>query len=156
MHERSPYPELSVRELGLALIRLSEAPGIDALLLSAHLTIGSAPAKRDEAVMLAVAEEDRRRRQIRQQSLPKGCSSESCWQILVSLYINGQCNRRCYVADAIAMSGLTSTTALRKLQLLEESGMIMTNPTLQDKRRRAIEISEQGIAAVNGVLSRFS
>jgi DNA-binding transcriptional ArsR family regulator len=77
---------------------------------------------------------------------------EPAWNLLLDLYIERLASRRVSVTGACVSSGVSQSTALRWLRLLEERGFVTRMSDPKDKRRAFIDLSEAGMQQMKKAL----
>ena len=77
-----------------------------------------------------------------------GLQGEPAWDIILDLFINRALGRRVAVNAACVASRAPSTTALRHIRLLCDSGMVRRVPDSQDRRRLWLELTDKTVKAM--------
>ncbi|QCO16490.1 response regulator (plasmid) [Azospirillum brasilense] len=90
----------------------------------------------------------RRKRAAREKFFPKGLFEDPCWDMLLDLMINHLQGRRISVSSLCIASGVAQTTALRRITDLHERGLVRRIADDKDGRRVFIELTEEGVAAM--------
>jgi DNA-binding MarR family transcriptional regulator len=77
-------------------------------------------------------------------------------QLLVDLYLRSVEGARTYVSDLCLSSGMPTTTTLRYISRLEQTGALerYTDPT--EPRRSVVRASPEAVAKIEAILSRFA
>lgn len=78
---------------------------------------------------------------------------EPAWDILLVLYAHALSQRKIAVTELSEAAGLPQTTTLRWLHALEADELVGRSSDPLDARRALISLSEQGLAAMDGVLA---
>ncbi|KEO87823.1 hypothetical protein EH30_00140 [Erythrobacter sp. JL475] len=76
------------------------------------------------------------------------------WDILLDLFIHSQDSREVSVTSAIIAAACPATTALRWLQVIEDSGFVYRSPDPSDSRRTFVKLTDTGNELVCKALSR--
>lgn len=100
----------------------------------------------DELLMLAKAHYAERRRRIK--FLPEQIFGEPSWDLLLDLFIAAREGKEVCTSSACLAAHVPQTTALRRLQLLEEQGLIERAGDPGDHRRTIIRLSVEGSLAM--------
>lgn len=74
---------------------------------------------------------------------------DPAWNIMLDLYSSTLRGQKVVVTDLCVASGASATTALRRLQLLVELGLIERVPDPDDRRRVLVVQTDQGRAAMD-------
>ncbi|KAA0682257.1 response regulator [Roseomonas genomospecies 6] len=90
----------------------------------------------------------RRKRAAREKFFPKGLFEDPCWDMLLDLMINHLQGRRISVSSLCIASGVAQTTALRRIADLHDRGLVRRIADDKDGRRVFIELTEEGVAAM--------
>ncbi|MBK3736577.1 response regulator [Azospirillum brasilense] len=90
----------------------------------------------------------RRKRAAREKFFPKGLFEDPCWDMLLDLMINHLQGRRISVSSLCIASGVAQTTALRRITDLHDRGLVRRIADDKDGRRVFIELTEEGVAAM--------
>ncbi|NML95690.1 winged helix DNA-binding protein [Novosphingobium sp. TW-4] len=105
---------------------------------------------------VAAAEVVIRARAERRQILGPDLATESAWDILLALYCEWAQGKRLSATDVGHVTGMPSTSALRWLGIFVAKGVIVREDDPNDKRRTWINLTPQGVAAVERCLERLS
>jgi DNA-binding MarR family transcriptional regulator len=89
-----------------------------------------------------------RARAQRAKFLPPSLFAEPAWDILLGLYSAELAQRRMTVSQACTAARVPATTAIRWLNTLESSHLIVRRPDPLDGRRSFVELSENGKSAM--------
>ncbi len=90
----------------------------------------------------------RRKRAAREKFFPKGLFEDPCWDMLLDLMINHLQGRRISVSSLCIASGVAQTTALRRIADLHDRGLVRRIADDKDGRRVFIELTDEGVAAM--------
>ncbi|CAO3378015.1 response regulator [Azospirillum argentinense] len=133
--------------------RAATAPTSPAPMLSAPMAMaasspcdGAAEAGVPDSLGILTA--IRRKRAAREKFFPKGLFEDPCWDMLLDLMINHLQGRRISVSSLCIASGVAQTTALRRITDLHDRGLVRRIADDKDGRRVFIELTEDGVAAM--------
>lgn len=87
--------------------------------------------------------------------LPRGVLRDSVWDMLLELFVAAQEYRLLCVKQLILVSGETSTSALRRIDRLEQAALIRRRCDPDDHRRVAVELTQKGEEAMSVMLRSF-
>lgn len=90
-----------------------------------------------------------KKRAVRNNFFCQGLFDDPCWDMLLDLMVNHLQGRRISVSSLCIASGVAQTTALRRINDLNKSGLVRRIADESDGRRVFIELTEQGIAAMS-------
>lgn len=88
-------------------------------------------------------------------NLPEGLPVEASWEILLDLYVSQLRMEPTSLTAIGSSSGVSLTSALRRIQELEGKGMIVRIPDENDKRRAAAQLTEKGRDAVHSFIRAY-
>lgn len=88
-------------------------------------------------------------------NLPEGLPVEASWEILLDLYVSELRMERTSLTAIGGSSGVSLTSALRRIQELEGKDMIARIPDKKDKRRAAAQLTEKGRHAVQSFIRAY-
>lgn len=88
-------------------------------------------------------------------NLPEGLPVEASWEILLDLYVSELRMEPTSLTAIGGSSGVSLTSALRRIQELEGKGMIVRVPDQNDKRRAAAQLTEKGRHAVHSFIRAY-
>lgn len=91
----------------------------------------------------------------RTENLPDGLPVEASWEILLDLYVSELRRERTSLTAIGGSSGVSLTSALRRIQELQGKGMIARIPDEKDKRRAAAQLTEKGRQAVQSFIQAY-
>lgn len=91
----------------------------------------------------------------RSENLPEGLPVEASWEILLDLYVSELRMQPTSLTAIGGSSGVSLTSALRRIQELEGKGMIVRIPDENDKRRAAAQLTEKGRHAVHSFIRAY-
>ncbi|QCN96557.1 response regulator (plasmid) [Azospirillum argentinense] len=131
------------------------AGGMAAVPVASPAAIAAPPQSGCEAVAeggasdsLGILTAIRRKRAAREKFFPKGLFEDPCWDMLLDLMINHLQGRRISVSSLCIASGVAQTTALRRITDLHDRGLVRRIADDKDGRRVFIELTEEGVAAM--------
>lgn len=89
------------------------------------------------------------------ENLPEGLPVEASWEILLDLYVSGLRKERTSPTAIGVSSGVSLTSALRRIQELEGKGMVARISDETDKRRAFVQLTEKGRHAVQSFIRAY-
>lgn len=92
-----------------------------------------------------------RLRSLRDKFFAPGLFADPCWDILLDVMVHQLAGRTVSTSSVCLAAGVPMTTAMRRLQDLEETGLVRRVPDPEDGRRVLVEITE----AAAGRMSRY-
>lgn len=92
----------------------------------------------------------------RQRVLPEVAGGETAWDMLLDLAMAQEEGRRISVSALCSGAGTSVTTALRRLELLEQEGLVERHPDPEDRRRVWLQLTRKGGASVRQTGRRFA
>lgn len=108
------------------------------------------PERRTALAGLARTRFETRRK--RKEILGRSLWNESCWDIMLDIYLAGAGGIRLSVSDVGHASGIPSATLVRWLHLLADKGLIVRSNDAKDKRRTWVGLSMKGLQTVEDCL----
>lgn len=84
-------------------------------------------------------------RRLRKKFFPSGLFEDPCWDMLIDLMVQNLLGRRVSVSSLCIASGVAQTTALRRIMVLSEYGIVRRNADESDGRRIFVELTPQGV-----------
>jgi len=87
--------------------------------------------------------------------IPAGLLKDDAWDILLELFVNGEEGGIVYVKQIMLACGVTSTSAVRLIDRLEEGALIARVPDPLDHRRVIVSLSERGRQAMTALLRKI-
>jgi DNA-binding MarR family transcriptional regulator len=97
---------------------------------------------------MRVREQGRRR----ERYLPTELLGEPAWQMLLELFVQFAGGAQVSTKSLCVVSGIPDTTALRLIDKLEETGLIVRCASQTDKRVTLVELTRDGVVAVGNAL----
>lgn len=92
----------------------------------------------------------------RRRLFPEIAGGETAWDMLLDLAVAQASGQRVSVSALCAGAGTSVTTALRRLEDLEQQGLVERYPDPNDRRRVWLKLSENGHTSVRELGKRFS
>lgn len=87
-------------------------------------------------------------RKVRSKYFPSELFSDPCWEMLLDLYDAQLSGAEVTVTSLGAASGASPTTALRRMENLQNHALIERLADSADKRRTIVRLTEAGLTAV--------
>lgn len=87
-------------------------------------------------------------RKVRSQYFPSELFSDPCWEMLLDLYDAELNNAEVTITSLGAASGVPLTTAMRRMETLQEHGFIERSGDPDDRRRTIVRLTRPGLQAV--------
>lgn len=106
------------------------------------------------AHLVHAAEEELRRRRMREKFLPRELFGEGAWTILLDLFVSEYRGRKVSVTSACHAADVPATTALRWLELLQAKGLITRTQVPTDRRVRHLWLTDKARSALIELLAR--
>jgi DNA-binding MarR family transcriptional regulator len=103
-------------------------------------------------LLIDLARQAQKMRAIVARMFPRDVLKDSAWDMLLELFVATQEFRVLCVKQLILVSGETSTSALRRIDRLEETGMIRRRGDAADHRRVTVEMTLKGEEAMTAML----
>jgi DNA-binding MarR family transcriptional regulator len=105
---------------------------------------------------LALAKRLKNARNVRNSMLPPDLFGEPAWDILLALYV-AECEQyRLKVSAVLVESNVPSTTGLRWVETLVQSGLVMRKPHATDARVIHVQLTVDGMSRMTACLSALS
>lgn len=82
-------------------------------------------------------------RRTRGESLGSNLFADPAWDMLLSLFIAAERSEALSISRLCATAGVAQTTALRWLEQLEQSQLVMRSPDLADARRTLVSLAPE-------------
>lgn len=92
--------------------------------------------------VVAEARQNLRDRTMRARFLEGSFFREPAWEMLIDLFVNQTNGVKISVSSIVLASGVPTTTALRHLGLLVDSGSVVRTPCPNDARRTYVHLSQ--------------
>jgi CheY-like chemotaxis protein/DNA-binding MarR family transcriptional regulator len=94
-------------------------------------------------------------RRLRSQYFPAELFSDPCWEMLLDLYDAALAGAEVTVTSLGAASGVPQTTALRRMETLQDHQLIVRTEDRTDKRRTIVKLSDAGMQAVEDFFETY-
>ncbi|MCA0304217.1 MAG: MarR family transcriptional regulator [Proteobacteria bacterium] len=94
-------------------------------------------------------------RRLRARFLPAHLFADPCWDMLLDLYAAELSGERASVSWLSASAHLPLTTALRRLVVLEQQGLVARFEDPDDRRKTMVRLTGAGIDAMDRFFSHF-
>ena len=91
-------------------------------------------------------------RRVRSQLLPQEIFSDPAWFMLLELALLEKQGKQISVSGICLTSGVSQTTALRRVQDMVEAGLLIRRDDPQDKRRVHVSLSPTANSKLNSLL----
>jgi len=88
--------------------------------------------------------------------IPQRVLKDAAWDILLELFVNGEEGGIVHIKKLILACGMTSTSAMRLIDRLDDAGLIARLPDPLDHRRVIVSLSERGRRAMVALLHGIS
>ncbi|MEG3163989.1 winged helix DNA-binding protein [Sphingomonas sp. PB2P19] len=86
---------------------------------------------------------------------PRNIFRDSAWDLMLELFVGAQERRSICVKELVLVSGETSTSALRRIDSLEEAGLLRRCHDSKDHRRVAVVLTPKGEESMSAMLSHL-
>ena len=106
------------------------------------------PPDMQAAPLLALARQTQQARINCSQHFPKNVFRDSAWDIMLELFVVAEEGRTTCVKDVMAISGESATGTIRRIESLEEAGLVRRRYDPRDHRRMLVELSGKGQEAM--------
>jgi DNA-binding MarR family transcriptional regulator len=113
---------------------------------------GNAEFEGGEPSILELARRAQQTRAMVSRLFPRDIFWDSAWDMVLELVIANEENRSVCVKQLICASGETSTSALRRIDRLEQDGIVVRRHDADDHRRVSIALSLKGEEAMAAML----
>lgn len=140
-----------LRKLGERLILLSDSESVD-VATDRYVDQPDDHDEYDESVLVQIARSFYKIRRMRTRTLPVDLFAEPAWDMLLDLFIQRSNGRRVTITSLCIASGVPSTTALRWITGLIESGLVTRVESEQDRRKAYIVLTERGFREMRSIL----
>lgn len=118
----------------------------------------TAPAPSRRPMSPALLSRARHARQLRATMsafLPRDLLVDPAWDMMLDLFVAAGTGERLCVKDLRLMSGESAAGAMRRIDRLQESGLIARHPDPNDQRRVHVGLTEQGQMAMAAMLEHL-
>lgn len=92
----------------------------------------------------------------REEVLPILPACNPGWRILIELYIARRERVRVSITDITLLTNLAGATSLRWLKLLDDGGLVIRQPDINDRRRFWLCLTDRGLGTVSEVLENMA
>jgi hypothetical protein len=86
---------------------------------------------------------------------PRNVFRDSAWDLMLELFVGAQEQRSVCVKQLVLVSGETSTSALRRIDSLEQAGLLRRCHDPKDQRRVSVILTPAGEEAMTAMLSHL-
>jgi hypothetical protein len=86
---------------------------------------------------------------------PADLCSDTAWDMMLEVFITQLQRRNVCVKELILVSGSSSSSALRRIDRLEDGGLIRRRLDRDDHRRTTVQLTERGHTAMVLMLEQF-
>jgi DNA-binding MarR family transcriptional regulator len=105
-----------------------------------------------EPGLLAMARKARELRKHLTAAFPHDIFVDKAWDMMIELVIAHASCETLWVKDLILLSGERPTSALRRIDRLQETGLIVRHTDPRDHRRVRVELTARGVASMTAML----
>jgi len=109
----------------------------------------------DPAALLGRARQARQLRATMGAFLPRDLLVDPAWDMMLDLFIAAGTGEHLYVKDVILMSGESAGSAMRRIDRLQEAGMLVRYTAPDDHRRVRIDLTLDGRFAMATMLEHL-
>lgn len=107
------------------------------------------------AVLVARARQVRQLRATMSAFLPRHLLVDPAWNMMIDLFIAAGTGKRLCVKDLILLSGESVASAVRRIDWLQEAGLLVRHPDPADHRRVRVFLTDKGQAAMAAMLEHL-
>jgi DNA-binding MarR family transcriptional regulator len=86
---------------------------------------------------------------------PKRVFRDSAWDILIELFIAEQEGRKVCLKEVAAIAGESATGSVRRIDELEDAGLICRRPDQSDRRRTTLLLSSAGYEGMRYMIDQL-
>ncbi len=130
-------------------------PRSDDMIGSAGHATGTPSVRPMSPALLARARQARQLRATMSAFLPRDLLVDPAWDMMIDLFIAAGTGERLCVKDLRLMSGESAAGAMRRIDRLQETGLIGRHPDPNDHRRVHIGLTEKGHVALAAMLEHL-
>lgn len=105
--------------------------------------------------MLGLAIRARSTRQRMRALLPADLCSDTAWDMMLEVFITQLQNKAVCVKELVLVSGSSSSSALRRIDRMEETGLVRRRLDPRDHRRTTVQLTDRGYTAMVLLLEQF-
>lgn len=109
----------------------------------------------DAATLLGFARQARQLRATMSDFLPRDLLVDPAWDMMLDLFIAAGTGERLYVKDIILLSGGSAGSVMRRIDRLQEAGLLTRHLSPDDHRRVRIFLTEGGHTAMATMLEHL-
>jgi len=106
-------------------------------------------------VLLARARQARQLRARMSHFLPRDLLVDPAWDMMIDLFVAAGTGERLYVKDLTLMSGESTTSAMRRIDRLQEAELLSRHPDPTDHRRVRVRLTGKGYTAMAAMLEHL-
>ena len=107
------------------------------------------------ATLLARARQARQLRARMSDFLPRDLLVDPAWDMMIDLFVAAGTGERLCVKDLTLMSGESTTSAMRRIDRLQEAALLARHPDPNDHRRVHVRLTEKGHVAMAAMLEHL-
>lgn len=93
---------------------------------------------------------------VRERAFPKEMISDHCWRMYLELYKSDQKRQGISLTSLALVSGLPMATAIRKIHVMRDLGLVDFEVDANDRRRTLVYLTESGARQIEGFLKQFA
>ncbi|EZP52936.1 MULTISPECIES: MarR family winged helix-turn-helix transcriptional regulator [Sphingomonas] len=105
--------------------------------------------------LLARARQARQLRARMSHFLPRDLLVDPAWDMMIDLFVAAGTGERLYVKDLTLMSGESTTSAMRRIDRLQEAGLLSRHADPADHRRVRVRLTGKGYQAMAAMLDHL-
>jgi len=105
--------------------------------------------------LLARARQARQLRARMSLFLPRDLLVDPAWDMMIDLFVAAGTGERLFVKDLTLMSGESTTSAMRRIDRLQEAGLLSRHPDPTDHRRVRVRLTGKGYTAMAAMLDHL-
>lgn len=109
----------------------------------------------DAATLLGFARQARQLRATMSHFLPRDLLVDPAWDMMLDLFIAAGTGEDLYVKDIILLSGGSAGSVMRRIDRLQEAGLITRHLSPDDHRRVRVDLTDDGHAAMAAMLEHL-
>lgn len=80
---------------------------------------------------------------------------DPAWDMMIELFIAVEQQRQLYVKDLVLLSGESATSAMRRIDRLQQSGLLLRQLDRADHRRMRVALTQKGHDAISAMLQQL-
>ena len=105
--------------------------------------------------LLARARQARQLRARMSLFLPRDLLVDPAWDMMIDLFVAAGTGERLFVKDLTLMSGESTTSAMRRIDRLQEAGLLSRHSDPTDHRRVRVRLTGKGYTAMAAMLDHL-